>query len=1686
MLSLWHFLQPIILIYCFLKQLPGRDTQEPLIDLNPFDYDFGLLSLYNYALAILFLPSYYAFLTWIFEPGRAYCFQSIALLWMALFYALPQGPRRFMRKHGRWRFSEFYPMAFLLLSSAALSPIQVVKANQLRLPRPWRASTLFKKLPNLFRSHMDAPDLWPSDSVLFPKAVDPACPPDAFFYPEFFEFLPFEEFVVDDSVHPSCLHLSGYSREWIAEFSSTIDPFSQDSTGSQDRPGADDSSVESDDSSTMSDDTPTNPIYVDLVNSTISVPDLSFKSQAFSELSGSSAEAYAHLAERISQGPQVICPTYAYGSTEHLMDPKIYLRQLAHSYTTNPSQPLPVFPILIDTGCSVTTSGFISDFEGNIVPGDFGVIKTANGEAEIKGFGMVQWHTCTIDGEPITVRVPAYFAPDIHLRLFSPQDYARYHKQDPNTVCFNGSPNWFSFHHESSTFSGCAHGNRVIIGNRDPQSGLFFMFAEDRHNVPLQGEMASDTSAQPSCHCHPSFNVHDPKNVNLSRTQKRLLLDHSRLGHVRMGLVQSLYAQPEDNSPGFLDSGPSRDPCLVCPDKGTMNCAHPLCQTCQVSKARRRGANTKLSKPNPETTPILRVDDLEPGDCMSVDQYESSVRGRLPHTRGRERQSNRYCGGTLFYDHASSKIFVRHQVSLGGTDAVESKRSVERECLSEGVMPKKYHADNGVFASKDFEDSLLERNQTLKLCGVGAKHQNAVAERAIGVVQAMARSMLLHVRLHWPDEFDAALWPFALDYAVWIYNRIPQADKGNMSPEEIFSKTKTGCSALRRARVFGCPTYVLDSRLQDGKKIPKWEPRARTGMFLGFSTEHSSMVGMILNIRTGYISPQFHVVYDERFETVTSDMEIDLAETWIDLWQESREFYLEDWDPTIDGPYPDLDPDFRPEANDDDETPDSDEQGEIAQQHTVPQDRNLPTSQGWFDVEEAPPQQTVHAPILPSVSEEQTRQSTDEDSDDDSYSDNDDGALKTIFEHGEDDVDDDALEEAREEIKQLAARDPLDPNNDPDPETEPESVIDPDKDDAEIFKQRSPKKTRSGRAYKTSKAHPSYRPITSRLFSHVRYVQDAKNYVFATLDWENVTAESMYQSFHELFSMFMDSKTKELLDPDAAIHPFSLSAKLESEDYPSFKEIIRMPADERQKWFDSMDEELKALFESGACQFIDRSEVLRMKKEIVKSTWAYRKKRAPGTGEVTRYKSRLCVRGDLQKNKELYGLNETFAPVVEWMTVRLLFTLGIVEGWSTASIDFKNAFTQAQLPEPIYLELPPGLEKANPEYKDKLIEIKTSLYGDRRAANLWYRKIAATLTDTLGFTPSQMDPCLFVRKDCIIVLYVDDAILMARNEESLQGVLKEIKDQGYSFNRDGDFTSYLGVNIENLPNGSVKMSQPHLARSLLDVTGLRDSAPVATPSTGPLHRHQDSKPFDQHFSYRSTIGILQYLGNNTRPDCAYAINSCARFCIEPREAHANAVKRIARYIKGTLDEGLIFEPDRRNLTLDCHVDADLAGAWNPKDPEDPNGVKSRTGFLLTFGGVPLLWKSKLQDCIALSTMESEYIALSTAMRSLIHVRALLKEICDTFILAYGDRISTISTVFEDNRACKILAETDPPRLTPRSKSLAIKYHWFRQHIGRKKGIILEDVASALNKADFLTKALGPELFLKNRKAVCGW
>jgi hypothetical protein len=130
---------------------------------------------------------------------------------------------------------------------------------------------------------------------------------------------------------------------------------------------------------------------------------------------------------------------------------------------------------------------------------------------------------------------------------------------------------------------------------------------------------------------------------------------------------------------------------------------------------------------------------------------------------------------------------------------------------------------------------------------------------------------------------------------------------------------------------------------------------------------------------------------------------------------------------------------------------------------------------------------------------------------------------------------------------------------------------------------------------------------------------------------------------------------------------------------------------------------------------------------------------------------------------------------------------------------------------------------------------------------------------------------------------------------------------------------------------------------------------------------------------------------STRLDIAFATHQCACFCTDSKLSHEQAVKRICCYLAGTPDKGLLFTPDPTQ-SLHCFMDADFAGLWNVGDSQDPISVMLQTGFVLVYSGCPLLWLSKLQTEVALSTTEAEYIALSQSLCDVIPLLGLLAEL----------------------------------------------------------------------------------------------
>ena len=212
-----------------------------------------------------------------------------------------------------------------------------------------------------------------------------------------------------------------------------------------------------------------------------------------------------------------------------------------------------------------------------------------------------------------------------------------------------------------------------------------------------------------------------------------------------------------------------------------------------------------------------------------------------------------------------------------------------------------------------------------------------------------------------------------------------------------------------------------------------------------------------------------------------------------------------------------------------------------------------------------------------------------------------------------------------------------------------------------------------------------------------------------------------------------------------------------------------------------------------------------------------------------------------------------------------------------------------------------------------------------------------------------------------------------------------------------------------------------------------------------------------------------------------ATHQCARFNNAPMLCHERAIKRICKYLLGTMDKGMIFRPDMAR-GLECHVDADFAGGWSSGDTQNPEMVLSRTGFVISYAGCPIYWASKLQTEIALSTTEAEYIALSMAMREVLPFLNLMQEINSVLPLPAGAP-KFFCKVWEDNRSCIKVAES--PKFTPCTKHIALKYHHFRRFVSDGT-VTIFPINTLEQTADIFTKPLDGPQFTYLRKKLCGW
>jgi transposase InsO family protein len=506
-----------------------------------------------------------------------------------------------------------------------------------------------------------------------------------------------------------------------------------------------------------------------------------------------------------------------------------------------------------------------------------------------------------------------------------------------------------------------------------------------------------------------------------------------------------------------------------------------------------------------------------------------------------------------------------------------------------------------------------------------------------------------------------------------------------------------------------------------------------------------------------------------------------------------------------------------------------------------------------------------------------------------------------------------------------------------------------------------------------------------------------------------------------------------------------------------------MQSEDANKWEDAMTEEYESLMSKGTWELAP----LPKTRKSIGCKWVFRTKRN-ALGEVTRHKARLVAKGYSQ----IYGVdfNETFAPVAKFNTIRCILAIGATYDLEMHQMDVKTAYLNPSLQEEIYMDQPKGfIQEGREHLKCKL---KKAIYGLKQSGREWYNDIDGTLANE-GFTRSDADHSLYIKQTSeyllIVIVYVDDLIILASNMTMMK-VLKDKLQAKYEMSDLGELHFCLGVEFKrDRVARTITMSQTKYLEDVLKRFDMQDCKPLGTPldvhSKLPKLTDEELKQYEgemEGIPYKQAVGSLMYAMVATRADLAYAVSVVSQYMAKAGPMHWKAVKRIMRYLKGTLDFKLCL--GGKHVTLRGYCDADWAG--------DTNDRRSTTGYVFFVGNGAISWNSKRQPTIALSTTEAEYMATSQCTKEALWLRKLLDDV------GYVQDKATL--IMCDNQGSIALAKN--PTHHSRTKHIDIQHHFIREKL-EKEEIELKYCPTEDMVADVLTKALAKERHQTLTKAM---
>ena len=487
-------------------------------------------------------------------------------------------------------------------------------------------------------------------------------------------------------------------------------------------------------------------------------------------------------------------------------------------------------------------------------------------------------------------------------------------------------------------------------------------------------------------------------------------------------------------------------------------------------------------------------------------------------------------------------------------------------------------------------------------------------------------------------------------------------------------------------------------------------------------------------------------------------------------------------------------------------------------------------------------------------------------------------------------------------------------------------------------------------------------------------------------------------------------------------------------------------------------------------------------------------------GRKVQFKARLVILGYQMIEGKHYHADQTYAPTPQTASVRLSIALAFQKEWDTIGADVSQAFVQAKMPvdQQFPIKLPKSAESAGFSAENLYLLVR-SLYGCVQASHLWYKEIRGTLENN-GYTCIICDQGVYARYDkdgnltCLLILHVDD-FYISGPDQLINGLMKQLKKTYTISGAPTDW--FLKIQINKSEDGKLlSMAQPMYAEDIVKAMGLDvvNSNSARTPidaalSKGeeiPLTEEEEEFMADKYEQYGHVVGMLGALALTTRPDLAYAVGQVRQYTAFPRRHHYQALKRIVRYVKGTIHYGIVFSKDASSK-ITGYVDADHA-----TNKDDRTSI---SGTVFLFMGAAIVYRSKKQKGsimgelrdgekeedrkkkvtadAARSTAESELRALDLGTRDALWLRKM----AEAFRMPDGE---TAIPIYEDNQSCYYIAKNN--KWTSATKHVANMYFAVRDDIVDER-IDLRPVDTKDNLADMFTKALRPVCFERFRLAI---